>query len=149
LIPDDLMLMSDALVRVSLLAGQHLVYVYSSSVHVPYVTSHLRTLAQLEQAVTTQSTINPDGSDVVPETLDIGGVNLTPAETGLLPAMEHKSELLHFGYLTQWETSCRAVYTSHALFHDDTTIPRQCFMYPRFKSVDSGLVWLLIRGYIN
>jgi hypothetical protein len=58
------------------------------------------------------------------ETLDIGGLNLTPAKTGLLPAVKHKSELLHFGYVTQWETFRRAVYTSQALFHDDTTIPR-------------------------
>jgi hypothetical protein len=63
--------------------------------------------------------------------------------------MKHKSELLHFGYVTQWETFRRAVYTSHALFHDDTSIPRQFFMYPRFSSVDYGHVWLLIRGYIN
>jgi hypothetical protein len=99
--------------------------------------------------VTAQSTINPDGSYVVPETIDIGGLNLTPAKTGLLPAMKHKSEFLHFGYVTQWETFRRAMYTSQALFHDDTTIPRQFFMYPRFSSVDSGPVWLLIRGYIN
>jgi hypothetical protein len=59
------------------------------------------------------------------------------------------SELLHFGYVTQWETFRRAVYTSQALFHDDTSIPRQFFMYPRSSSVDSGLVWLLIRGHIN
>jgi hypothetical protein len=99
--------------------------------------------------VTTQSTINPDGSYVIPETIDVGGVNLTPAKTGLLPAMKHKSELLHFGYVSQWETFRRALYTSQALFHDDTTIPRQFFMYPRFSSVDCGPVWLLIRGYIN
>jgi hypothetical protein len=44
--------------------------VYSAYVPVPFVTSHLRTRAQLEQAVTAQSTINPDGFYVVPETLD-------------------------------------------------------------------------------
>jgi hypothetical protein len=63
--------------------------------------------------------------------------------------MKHKRELLHSGYVTQWETFRRAVYSSRALFHDDTTIPRHLFMYPRFSSVDSGHVWLLIRGYIN
>jgi ADP-ribose pyrophosphatase YjhB (NUDIX family) len=147
LTPDDLTLLSDAPVRVALPEGQQLVYVYSASI--PYVTTHLRTPAQLEQAVTTQSTINPDGSYVVPETLDIGGLNLTPAKTGLLPAVKHKNELLHFGYVTKWETFRRAVYTSRALFHNDTTVPRQLFMYPRFSSVDFGPVWLLIRGYIN
>jgi ADP-ribose pyrophosphatase YjhB (NUDIX family) len=149
LTPDDLMLLSDAHVRVAFPAGQPLAYIYSAYVHVPYVTTHLRTPAQLEQAFTAQSTIDPDGSYVVPETLDTGGLNLTPAKTGLLPAMKHKSELLHFGYVTQWETFRCAIYTSHALFHDDTTIPRQFFMYPRFSSVDSCHVWLLIRGYIN
>jgi ADP-ribose pyrophosphatase YjhB (NUDIX family) len=52
LTPDDLTLLSDAHVRVALLVGQHLVYVYSASVPLPYVTTHLRTHAQLEQAVT-------------------------------------------------------------------------------------------------
>jgi hypothetical protein len=149
LTPDDLTLLSDAHVRVALAAGQQFAYVYSAYVHVPYVTSHLRTPAQLEQIVTTQSTIIPDGSYVVPETLDIGGLNLTPAKTGLLLAMKQKSELLHFGYVTQWETFRRAIFTSRALFHDDTTLPRQFFMYPQFSSVDSNHVWLLIRGYIN
>jgi hypothetical protein len=69
--------------------------------------------------------------------------------TGLFPVVKHKSELLHFGYVTQWETFRRAVYTSQALFHDDMTVPRQFFVYPRFSSVDPGHVWLLIRGYIN
>jgi hypothetical protein len=147
--PDDLTMLSDAPVRVGLPVGQHLVYVYSASVLVPYVTTHLSPLAQLEHIVTAQSTINPDGSYVVPETIDVGGMNLTPAKTCLLPAMKHKSELLHFGYVTQWETFRRAVYTFQALFQDDTTIPRQFFMYPRFSSVDSGPVWLLIRDYIN
>jgi hypothetical protein len=120
-----------------------------TSVHVPYVTTQLRSSDHLEQVVTAQSTIIPDGSYVVPEIIDIGGLNLTPAKTGLLHAMKHKSELLYFGYVTQWGTFRRAVYTSHALFHDDTTIPRQFFMYPRFSSVDSSHVWLLIRGYVN
>jgi hypothetical protein len=150
LTPDNLTLLNDAHVRVALPHGQQLVYVYSAFVPIPFVTTHLRTPTQLEQAVTAQSTINPDGSYFVPETLDIGGLNLTPAKTGLLPAMKHnKSELLHFGYVTQWETFRRAVYSSQALFHDDTTIPRQFFMYSRFSSVDYGPFWLLIRGYIN
>jgi hypothetical protein len=99
--------------------------------------------------VTAQSIINPGGSYVVPETIDVGGLNLTPAKTGVLPPMTHKSELLFFGYVTQWETFRRAVYTSQALFHDDKTIPRQFYMYPRFSSVDSGPVWLLILSYIT
>jgi hypothetical protein len=52
-------------------------------------------------------------------------------------------------YVSQWEIFRRAVYTSQALFYDDAPVPRQFFMYPRFSSVDSGLVWLRIRGYID
>jgi ADP-ribose pyrophosphatase YjhB (NUDIX family) len=48
LTPDDLTLSSDAHVRVALPVGQQLVYVYSASILVPYVTTHLRTHAQLE-----------------------------------------------------------------------------------------------------
>jgi hypothetical protein len=140
LTPDDLTLLSDAPVSVALRVGQQLVYVYTASVPIPYVTTHLRTLAQFEHAVTSLSTINPDGSYVVPETIDIGGLTLTPAKTGLLPAVKHKSELLHFGYVTQWEIFRRAVYTSQALLYDDPSVPRQLFMYPRFSSVDFGLV---------
>jgi 8-oxo-dGTP pyrophosphatase MutT (NUDIX family) len=109
LTPDDLTLLSDAHVRVALPEGQQNVYVYSAFVPVSFATSHLRTPAHLEQGVIAQSTINPDGSYVVPETIDIGGLNLTPAQTGLLPAVKHKSELLHFGYVTQWETFRRVV----------------------------------------
>jgi hypothetical protein len=109
LTPDDLTLLSDTHVRVALPIGQHLVYVCSAYVLVPYVTTHLRTPAQLEQAVTAPSTVNPDASYVIPETIDIGGLNLTPAKTGLILAMKHKSELLHFGCVTQWEAFRRAV----------------------------------------
>jgi ADP-ribose pyrophosphatase YjhB (NUDIX family) len=59
LTPDDLTLLSDAPIRVALPDGQQLIYVYSAFVPVPFVTSQLRTPAQLEQAVTAQSTINP------------------------------------------------------------------------------------------
>jgi ADP-ribose pyrophosphatase YjhB (NUDIX family) len=104
LTPEDLTLLSDALVRVALPEGLQLVYVYSASVPVLFATSHLRTPAQVEQAVTTQSTINPDGTYVVPESINIDGLNLTPAKTGLLRAEKHKSEILHFGYVTPWET---------------------------------------------
>jgi ADP-ribose pyrophosphatase YjhB (NUDIX family) len=149
LTPDDLTLLSDAPVRVALPVGHHLVYVYTASVPIRYVTTNLRTPAHLEMEVTTQSTVNLDGSYVVPETLDVAGLTLTPAKTGLLLAMKHKSELLHFGYVSQWEIFRRAVYTSQSLFYDDTSIPRHFFMYPRFSSVDFGHVWLLIRGYIN
>jgi hypothetical protein len=117
-----------------------LVYVFSASVPLPYVTTHLRTSAQLEQVVTAQSTINPYGSYVVPETIDIGGFPLKPARDGLLPALMRKQESLHFGYVTQWEIYRRAVYTRQVLCYVDTSIPRQFLMYPRFTYVDSGHV---------
>jgi ADP-ribose pyrophosphatase YjhB (NUDIX family) len=55
---DDLIMLSDAPVRVALRDGQQLVYVFSACVPVPYVTTHLRTHAELEQVVTAQSTIH-------------------------------------------------------------------------------------------
>jgi hypothetical protein len=142
-------MLSDAPVRVAIPEGHQLVYVYSAFVSVSYVTAHLRTPAQLEQAVTAQSAINPYGSYVVPETIDIDDLTLTLAKTGLLPALKCKFELLHFGLVTQWETFRRAVYTHQVFCHDDTSIPRQFLMYPRFTYVDFGHVWMLIRGYIN
>jgi hypothetical protein len=141
--------LSDAPVRIALPGGLQLVYVYSASVPVLFATSHLRTPAQVEHAVTSQSTISPDGTYVVPETINIDGLNLTPANTWLLHAKKHKSELLHFGYVTPWETFCRAVYSHNPVLQDDTSIPRQFFIYSRFTTVDSGYVWLLIRGHIN
>jgi hypothetical protein len=62
--------------------------------------------------------------------MDIDGLTLTPAKTGLLPALKRKYELLHFGFVTQWETFRRAVYTHQVLCHDDTLIPRDFLMYP-------------------
>jgi hypothetical protein len=65
----------------SLTEGQRqLVYVFSAYVPIPYVIANLRTRANLEHAVTAQSTINPDGSYVVPTTIDIDGLSLTPAK---------------------------------------------------------------------
>jgi hypothetical protein len=123
---DDLTLLSDAPVRVVLPKGQpQLVYVFSAYVPIPYVTTHLRTPAQLEHAVTSQSTINHDGSYVVPATIDIDGLSLTtPVKQGLLQAPKREYGLLHFGFVTQWETFRRAVYTHQVLFHADTSIPR-------------------------
>jgi ADP-ribose pyrophosphatase YjhB (NUDIX family) len=147
---DDLTLLSDSPVRITLPEGQrHFVYVFSACVPVPCVTAHLRTSFQLEQVVTAHSTINPDGSYVVPATIDIDGLSLTPAKHRLLPTLKCKYELLHFGYVTQCETFCRAVYTHQVLCHEDTSLPKQFIFYSRFTSVDSCFVWMLIRGYIN
>jgi ADP-ribose pyrophosphatase YjhB (NUDIX family) len=149
LTPDDLTLLSDAHVHVKLPQGRQLVYVYSASIPVLVDANNLRTPAQVEHAILAQSTVNPDGTYVVPETINIDGLNLTPAQTGLLRAEKHKSELLHFGYVTPSETFCRAVYQHAPVMQDDTSIPRQFHMHSRFTTVDSGHVWLLIRGHIN
>jgi 8-oxo-dGTP pyrophosphatase MutT (NUDIX family) len=146
----DLTMLSDAPVRVVLPEGQrHLVYVFSAFVPVPYVTAHLRTHAKLEHVVIAQSTVNSDGSYAVPATIDIDGLSLTPAKHGLLPALKRKYELLHFGYVTEWETFRRVVYTHQVLCHEDASLPKQYLCYSRFTSVDYGHVWMLIRGYIN
>jgi 8-oxo-dGTP pyrophosphatase MutT (NUDIX family) len=91
LTPNDLTLLRNAPVRVALPFGQHLAYVSSAYVQVPHVTTHLRTHAQLERALTALSTINPYGPYVVPETIEIGGLSLTPAKTGLLQSLKQKT----------------------------------------------------------
>jgi ADP-ribose pyrophosphatase YjhB (NUDIX family) len=117
----DITLLSDAPVRVALHQGQRkLVYIFTASVPIPYETANLRTLAKLEHLVTAQSSINPDGSYVVLTTIDIDGLSLTPVKHGLLTSLKHKLELLHFGYVTQWETFRRVVITQQVLCHEDT-----------------------------
>jgi hypothetical protein len=87
------------------------------------VTASLRKHAKLEHVVITQSTINLDGSYVVPATIDISyGLFLTPAKHGLLSALKRKYELLLFGYVTQWETFRRAIITYHVLCHEDASL---------------------------
>jgi hypothetical protein len=118
-------MLSNNPVRVSLLVGRHqLVYVFSESVPVPYVTTNLSTHAKVVQAVTPLSTINHDGIYVVLESIDIDGLSLTPTKTGLLPSIIRKFELLHFGYVAQWGTFRRAVTTNKLLCHEDTSFPR-------------------------
>jgi 8-oxo-dGTP pyrophosphatase MutT (NUDIX family) len=85
-------------VQVPLPEGKHQhVNVYAASVPVPYVTPSLRTPPKVSQVVvTSQSTINPDGTCVVPIMIDIDGLYLTPSKTGLLKETQCKFELLHF-----------------------------------------------------
>jgi hypothetical protein len=144
-------LLSDAPVCVALLERQRQdVYVFSASVPIPYVTVNLRTSANFEQVVIAQSTVNPDGSYVVPATIDIDGLSLTPVKHGLLPTMKRNFELLHFGYvMTQWETFRRHVSTQQVLCHKDTSLPRQFIFYPRFTTIDTGDVQMLTIGCIN
>jgi 8-oxo-dGTP pyrophosphatase MutT (NUDIX family) len=71
LTPDDLTMLSEAPVRVTLPQGRQLVYVYSASITVLFSTNNLRTPVEVEQVVTAQSTFNPDGTYVVPETINI------------------------------------------------------------------------------
>jgi hypothetical protein len=147
---DDLTLSSDAPARVTLPKGQRqLVYVLLASVPIPYVTANLRTRAHLEQVISAPSTINPDGYYIAPATIDIDGLSLTPAKQGLLPTLKRKYELLHFGYVTQWETFRRVAYTHQVLCHEDTSLSKQFLFYFRFTYVDCGHLRMLVRGYIN
>jgi hypothetical protein len=101
-----------------------LLYVFSVYVPIPFVAANIRTHAKLVQAVTTQSTINQDDTYVVLSTIDMDGLSLTPIKTGRLPEVIRKFELLHFGYVAQWETFRRAVTTDHLLCHEDMSLPR-------------------------
>jgi hypothetical protein len=68
-------------------------YVFATSVHGAYVTANQRAPAIVELAVTAQSTIYSDGSYVVPATIDIDGLSLTPSKTILVKEAQRKYEL--------------------------------------------------------
>jgi hypothetical protein len=113
------------------------------------VTSCLRTPAEVLQVFTTHSTINHDGTYVVLESIDIDGLSLKPSKSGLLLAAQRKFELLHFGYVAQWEAFRGAGISKQLFSHDDTSLPRLLWFSPRFIGFDSRCVWMLIKGYIN
>jgi ADP-ribose pyrophosphatase YjhB (NUDIX family) len=150
LTPDDFTMLTNKPVRMPLTEGKHqLVYVFSASFPVrPYVTANLRTLAKVLKVVTAKSTINLDGTYVVLESIDIDRLSLTATKIGLLPAIQRKFELLHFGYVAQWETFRRAVTTNQLLSYDDMSLARQFLFYFGFSTVDTGRVRMLIKGYI-
>jgi hypothetical protein len=82
---------------------QQIVYVFSAFVPEPYMTTNLlRTSPKVSQHITTHSTINFDGFYVVPATIVIGGLLLTPFKIGLLLATRRKFELVHFDFVAQW-----------------------------------------------
>jgi hypothetical protein len=58
---------------------RQLVYVYSASIPVLYLTANLQTLAKVLQVVRAQSPTYRDGTYVVPQSIDIGGLSLTPS----------------------------------------------------------------------
>jgi hypothetical protein len=71
----------------------------------------------------------------------------TPSKVGLVKETQFTYELLHFGYVGQWE-SFRGALTSRQLFlHEDTSLPKQLFVFPRFIAIDSGHLWMSIKCY--
>jgi hypothetical protein len=105
---------------VSLHEAKHqLVYVFSAYIPLPFISANIRTLPKVIQVVTTQSVINLDGTYVVLVTLNIDGLSLTPTKTGRLLDVIPKFELLHFGYVAQWENFRRAVTTNQLLCLED------------------------------
>jgi hypothetical protein len=108
-----------------------------------------RTSTKLVQALTTESTINHDGTYVVPATIAIDGLSLTPTKVGRLHFVIRKFELPYFGSVAQWETFRRALTTNQLLCDEDKSISRQFLFYSRFSTANSGHVWMLIRGHIN
>jgi hypothetical protein len=69
--------------------------------------------------------------------------------TWLLTETQRKFEMLHFGYVAQWEGFRGAEIFKQLFAHDDTSLTRQFFYFTRFTAADSCHVWMLIRGYIN
>jgi 8-oxo-dGTP pyrophosphatase MutT (NUDIX family) len=119
---DDCAMLRNKPVRVALLEGKHhIVYDFSVIVPVPYVTTNSRTPVEVSQAVIAHATINLDVTYVLPKSIDIDGISLTPSKVGLLPAAQRKFELLHFGYVAQWE-AFRDEISKHMFSHDDTSL---------------------------
>jgi ADP-ribose pyrophosphatase YjhB (NUDIX family) len=146
---DDFTMLSNKPVRVSLPKGKHeLVYVYSAYVPVSNVMPNLRTPAKVSQDATTQSTISPNGTYVVPKSIDIDGLSLTPSKTELLPHAQRRFQLLHFGYVTQLEAFRGVVISKQMFSNEDTSLPRLLLLWPRFTHGDSGFVRMLIKRYI-
>jgi hypothetical protein len=81
-----------------------LVYVYSASVHVPYLNANLRTLAEVEHDSIAQSILQPNSSYyVIPETSAIDGLPKAPYVTGAGKETQLKYELLHSGFVAHWQ----------------------------------------------
>jgi hypothetical protein len=120
------------------------VYVYSASVHVPYVNANLRTPTRVEQVVVAQSAVHPDGYNVVATTVDIDGLSMTPFVTGLVKETQRKYEILYFGFVAHWQTFRAIYFTSRQIYiHQDTPLPMQLFFSPRFLVAYFGLGWML------
>jgi hypothetical protein len=71
--------------------------------------------------------------------------NVPAGPNGKFPRMY---ELLHFGYVAEWE-SFRGVVIYQQLFIYEDSLPKQFCFHPCFTIVDCGHVWKLIKGYIN
>jgi hypothetical protein len=113
------------------------------------VTSNLRTPTKVEQVVTAQSTVHLDGSYVVPTTVDIDGLSLTPFKIGLVIETQCKYDLFHFGYVAQRESFRGDVISRHLFVHEDLSLPEHLFFHTRFTIVNRGPVRMLIKVYIN
>jgi hypothetical protein len=95
----------------------------------PYVTANLRTLATGEQVVSDQSSVYSDGTYTIPTSVDIDGLSLTLSKIGLAKKTQRKLELLHFGYVAQWEYFRDVVISRHLCLHKDTSLSMQLFFH--------------------
>jgi hypothetical protein len=80
---DYLTILSGVGVRISLFEGKYpLVYVYAASNVVLHVTTNLRTPIQVEKVVISQSAVQRHGPSVVPATIALDGLTMTPIVNG-------------------------------------------------------------------
>jgi hypothetical protein len=85
----------------------------------------MRTHAKVEPLVTAQSTVHRDDSYVVPTTVDIEGLCLTPFKIGLVREAQRKYEMLHFVYVARWESFRGAAISRHLFLHEDLSLPKK------------------------
>jgi hypothetical protein len=147
---NDLTQLSGAVVRVPLHYGKYqLVYVYFVSVLVPYVNITLSKPTHVKHYVISHSTVQADGSYVVPATIAMDGLPITPVVTSNVRTARVKYELLLFGFVAQRQHFRDPVLSRQIFLHRDNSLPREAFFQPRFITVDSRHVKMLIRGYVN
>jgi hypothetical protein len=92
--------------------------------------------------------LNVYGYDVVPDSIDIDGLALTPSKTILLLVAQSKFELLNFCFVAHWWAFRADENSMQLVYIDDASLPSQLCFWPRLRVVNFGHVWMLINGYI-
>jgi hypothetical protein len=78
--------------------------VFAASAPSDFITSHLRTIAEIEEAIDIVATQLADFY-VIPSIVTIGGPTLTRTHNGNVKYKKSSHELLQFGFVASWQAS--------------------------------------------